>query len=302
MHRERNRIDRGAGGGAPVRPWRRDTAAPPAPPAPYHYILWRASPVDPVRTYKLRTTYGLRNAPNIDVRSLHQLTTDEDARCPRAARVLRQAFYMDDLPWSMDALDDACTLQDKLVAIIECGGRELRKWTYNYPELVTRVNSDSTTDSINFQDDTLLPVKVNRVAKITETVPVECWRHVPSQLNTADVCSRGATAPEVVGNAQCWLHPPEWLNENPENTPVIEWKCNPLSAPRTGGLWEAGFKSAKYLLSRTVKVSRSDKALTFEELTYLFCKIEAISSSRPLSPLSDNPYEFEVLTAGHFLI
>ncbi|GBP58459.1 hypothetical protein EVAR_36931_1 [Eumeta japonica] len=55
----------------------------------------------------------------------------------RAARVLRQAFYVDDLLWSTDALDDACTLQNELVALRERGGLELRKWASNYPELVT---------------------------------------------------------------------------------------------------------------------------------------------------------------------
>ncbi|GBP73622.1 hypothetical protein EVAR_49244_1 [Eumeta japonica] len=61
----------------------------------------------------------------------------------------------------------------------------------------------------------------NRVAKITETVHVE--RHVPSQLNAVDVCSRCATAPERWRRAsthrrdrnlvaQRWLHGSEWAN------------------------------------------------------------------------------------------
>ncbi|GBP76962.1 hypothetical protein EVAR_63309_1 [Eumeta japonica] len=41
----------------------------------------------------------------IAVRSLHQLATDEGARCPPAARVLFHAFYVHDLLWSMGALD-----------------------------------------------------------------------------------------------------------------------------------------------------------------------------------------------------
>ncbi|GBP76963.1 hypothetical protein EVAR_63310_1 [Eumeta japonica] len=39
----------------------------------------------------------------------------------------------------------------------------------------------------------------NRVAKITENVPVECRCYLPSQLNAADVRSRGITALELVG-------------------------------------------------------------------------------------------------------
>ncbi|CAK1598326.1 unnamed protein product [Parnassius mnemosyne] len=80
----------------------------------------------------------------------------------------------------------------------------------------------------------------------------------------------------------------------------IIWRFNPPGAPHMGGLWEAGIKSAKYLLTRAV----GEKSLTFEELTTVFCKVEAILNSRPLCPLpaSDNPDEFNVLTAGHFLI
>lgn len=78
----------------------------------------------------------------------------------------------------------------------------------------------------------------------------------------------------------------------------IEWKNIPATAASMGGLWEAGIKSAKHHLLRAV----GDKALTFEELTTVFCKIEAVMNSRPLCPLSNNPDEFETLSPGHFLI
>ncbi|XP_072932645.1 uncharacterized protein [Epargyreus clarus] len=78
----------------------------------------------------------------------------------------------------------------------------------------------------------------------------------------------------------------------------VEWRTNPPNAASMGGLWEAGIKSAKHHLYRVI----GDRALTFEELTTLFCKIEAVMNSRPLCSLSNNPNEFEVLTAGHFLI
>ncbi|KAJ0175961.1 hypothetical protein K1T71_008135 [Dendrolimus kikuchii] len=78
----------------------------------------------------------------------------------------------------------------------------------------------------------------------------------------------------------------------------VHWKFLPPGAPSMGGLWEAGIKSAKHHLFRSI----GNRTLTFEELSTVFCKIEMIMNSRPLCPLSNNPNEFDVLTAGHFLV
>ena len=78
----------------------------------------------------------------------------------------------------------------------------------------------------------------------------------------------------------------------------IQWKFNPPGAPHMGGLWEAGVKSAKYHLHRVVGPHR----LTFEEFYTVATRTEAILNSRPLSPLTTDPSDDEVLTPGYFLI
>lgn len=78
----------------------------------------------------------------------------------------------------------------------------------------------------------------------------------------------------------------------------INFHFIPPRAPHFGGLWEAAVKSAKGLLFRTLKNTK----FTFEELYTAVVEIEAIMNSRPLSPLSSDPIDFGVLTAGHFLV
>jgi len=78
----------------------------------------------------------------------------------------------------------------------------------------------------------------------------------------------------------------------------INWHFIPPSAPHFGGIWEAAVKSAKKHL---LPVSKGF-IMTFDETTTLLCHIEAVLNSRPLTPLSRDPSDFNALTAGHFLM
>jgi len=77
-----------------------------------------------------------------------------------------------------------------------------------------------------------------------------------------------------------------------------QWKFNPPLAPHFGGKWEAGVKSVKYYLKRVV----GETILTYEEMNTFLIQIEAILNSRPVTPISDDPDDLNVLTPGHFLI
>lgn len=77
-----------------------------------------------------------------------------------------------------------------------------------------------------------------------------------------------------------------------------EWHFIPPATPHFGGLWEAGVKSVKRHLRKTI----GNSLLTFEELSTILIQIEAVLNSRPLCPISNDSSEFNFLTPGHFLI
>ncbi|XP_054083224.1 uncharacterized protein LOC128920268 isoform X1 [Zeugodacus cucurbitae] len=77
----------------------------------------------------------------------------------------------------------------------------------------------------------------------------------------------------------------------------IDWQFIPPCSPHMGGLWESAVKSFKFHLKKTA----GNHKFNYEEFTTLLARIEAVLNSRPISPLSQDPYDFTALTPGHFL-
>ncbi|XP_062537976.1 uncharacterized protein LOC134206287 [Armigeres subalbatus] len=78
----------------------------------------------------------------------------------------------------------------------------------------------------------------------------------------------------------------------------IHFKFIPPRSPNFGGLWEAAVKSMKFHLKRTLGTS----IVTPDEFSTLLSQIEACLNSRPLTPVSNDPTDLDILTPGHFLI
>uniref|UniRef100_A0A1Y1MZS6 DUF5641 domain-containing protein n=1 Tax=Photinus pyralis TaxID=7054 RepID=A0A1Y1MZS6_PHOPY len=79
---------------------------------------------------------------------------------------------------------------------------------------------------------------------------------------------------------------------------MIFWHFIPARSPNFGGLWEAGVKSVKHHLKRII----SNDSFTYEEFSTLIIQIESILNSRPLTSLTNDPNDLDVLTPAHFLI
>ncbi|XP_057653929.1 uncharacterized protein LOC130892501 [Diorhabda carinulata] len=78
----------------------------------------------------------------------------------------------------------------------------------------------------------------------------------------------------------------------------IIWHFIPPRSPHHGGLWESAVRLTKYHLKRVLQ----NTLLTYENFYSLLVQIESIVNSRPLTPLSEDPDDSDVLTPGHFII
>ena len=81
-------------------------------------------------------------------------------------------------------------------------------------------------------------------------------------------------------------------------TKRFEWKFIPPSSPRMGGALERLIRTDKTALTTIMK----DRVLTDFQLATIFCEVEYIVNSRPLTCVSDDPNDYEALTPNHFLL
>ncbi|KXJ73421.1 hypothetical protein RP20_CCG015877 [Aedes albopictus] len=100
-------------------------------------------------------------------------------------------------------------------------------------------------------------------------------------------CTSYCTIPTCIHNSQI---------SNETSQRGIVWKFIPPRAPNIGGLWEAAVKSVKTSLVRVL----GQRRLSFEDMATILTQIEAAMNSRPLTPLSENPYELQCLHQGIF--
>ena len=76
----------------------------------------------------------------------------------------------------------------------------------------------------------------------------------------------------------------------------IKWRFNPPSAPHQGGIWERLVRS----FTRVLYTILGTRRLTDEVLQTTFCLVENALSSRPLTPVSADPCNFNAITPNHF--
>lgn len=111
-------------------------------------VLWRTDEGQPIQMYHLNTvTYGTAPAPYLAIRCLQQLAK-ENTDFPKAARVLREDFYMDDVITGEKTIEKAIALQQQLDQLLKRGRFQLRKWRANDQRILENLSRESEADSL----------------------------------------------------------------------------------------------------------------------------------------------------------
>ena len=78
---------------------------------------------------------------------------------------------------------------------------------------------------------------------------------------------------------------------------AIEWLFNPPAASHMGGAWERLIRSVRRVFNAVVR----NTVLDDDELSTVFCEVEAIVNNRPITKVSDDMHDAEPLTPSHLL-
>lgn len=120
----------------------------------FQRIVWRENPDCTLKHYRLLTvTYGTSSAPFLAVRVLKQLATDSMISHPRAAAVILNDFYVDDVITGADTVDEVIALRKELIDLLKTAGFNLRKWTTNcWPLLVSIPEDQRELSPVDFEE------------------------------------------------------------------------------------------------------------------------------------------------------
>ena len=78
----------------------------------------------------------------------------------------------------------------------------------------------------------------------------------------------------------------------------VTWNFNPPAASHHGGVWERLISSVRTVLHSVL----CQQSLDDEGLQTVFCEVEAILNSRPITTVSDEVNDLEALTPNHILL
>jgi hypothetical protein len=82
----------------------------------------------------------------------------------------------------------------------------------------------------------------------------------------------------------------------------IKWKFNPPAASHQGGVWERQIRTVRKILQSILQEQHLKSAQSDDQLHTLMCEIESTINSRPLTRMTDDPKDLNVITPNDILL
>ncbi|XP_076658785.1 uncharacterized protein LOC143362467 [Halictus rubicundus] len=211
----------------------------------YQRILWCSSPQTEPTHYRLATvTYGTACAPLLANRVLLQLAEDEGAKFPRAQRIVRRNFYVDDAFFGAFSASTAKEIRDELIALMQKGGFTLHKWASNCATLFQGDRSANeahpiVNDPSNADQQKVLGISWHPVQDVFRFSFSSHPPRAPTKRNVLSLIARlydplGWITPTVIQAKilmqDLWLSGIDWDDALPEEL-AAQWSSFTTSLP-----------------------------------------------------------------------
>ena len=114
--------------------------------AKYLRFVWRENQSDDISTYEYpRRIFGAKDSPTCANYALQRTAMDNEEEFPVASIIVKRNFYMDDLLYFAENIQDAKSLKQNLISLLQKGGFKFSKWQSNVKELCEK---DSDVESV----------------------------------------------------------------------------------------------------------------------------------------------------------
>ncbi|XP_036317473.1 uncharacterized protein LOC118732444, partial [Rhagoletis pomonella] len=116
-------------------------------------IIWRDNPNEDFCIFKLDTvTYGTKPASFLAIRAMQQLGRDGALVYPVGAETIHHGFYVDDMIFGADSVDEAKVVLNQTKKLLTLGNFHLRKWCSNDDRVLADIGGNDRQDFLTFDD------------------------------------------------------------------------------------------------------------------------------------------------------
>lgn len=98
----------------------------------------------------------MSSSPFLATRALQQLLIDEKDKYPRAADVLKEDLYVDDLITGTNTVEEGIKLRNDIIKILNLGKLKIRQWASNDKRLLYGISENEINQRLHFTDDDTL--------------------------------------------------------------------------------------------------------------------------------------------------